>query len=581
MGRDIRAERESLDQEISGKTFCSVFADRARETPEAPALHARDGSGWKTITWSEYREQVKRVTLGLRALGFSRGDFGILFARNRPEHVIADLGIVHAGGTPVSLYTTLSPEQVAYIANHSEARVAFVEDETFYRKLAQIRGELPHLRHIVMMTGAVDDPIAITWDQLVSRGQTGADFEAMAREVKPDDKLTLIYTSGTTGHPKGVIDTHRTMLWDVASVRRHIALGVGDRAISYLPLAHAADRMLSHYAGIVGGHATYFCPDLQQLLPTLVDVRPTFFGAVPRVWEKLYAGITAQLPEPARPSVELARTIVRYGQRGEAIPAELAAKRAAVEPVFAAIRGKVGLDQVRLSVTGAAPTPPEVIEFFHALGLRISEVWGMSELACVASINPLDRIKIGSIGVMVDGVEAKIAGDGELLVRGGCVMAGYYKEPEKTAETIDADGWLATGDVATVDADGFYKIVDRKKELIITAGGKNISPANIENLLKAHPLVSQACAIGDNRPYITALVVLDPLAAGKHADTHAEVERIVAAVNERLSRVETIRRFAIVPGEWTAESEELTPTMKLKRRVIHAKYAELIDSLYR
>ena len=579
-----------IDSEVAGQTLCSVFAERVQQLGDAPALLAREGTGWTAISWKQYREQVRAVALGLRARGFARGDFAIILSRNRPEHLIADLGVVHAGGTPVSLYTTLSPEQVAYIANHCEAKVAFVEDTAFLGKLTQIRDQLPHLKMIVMMQGP-------EWESLLEGG-VGDDreFGAMWREVKPDDAATLIYTSGTTGHPKGVIDTHRSVLWDIAAVRRIVRTTPDDRLISYLPLAHAADRTLAHYQALVSGQQTYFCPDVTQILRTLLDVRPTFFGAVPRIWEKLAAGIQANANDAVRGALDVGRAVVQHKQRGEAIPAELAAKHAAVQPVFAAIRGKIGLDQVKRTVTGAAPTPVEVIELFHALGIEISEVWGMSELACIASINPYDRIKIGSIGQMLPGVEAKIAGDGELLVRGGCVMAGYYKEPEKTAETIDKDGWLATGDVATVDGDGYYKIVDRKKELIITAGGKNISPANIEALLKAHPLIGQACAIGDNRPYLVGLVVLDGQVApawaaargisgtvaelAQHPEVHAEIERAVAGVNERLSRVETIRRFTILPVEWTAESEELTPTLKLKRRVIREKYAGEIEALY-
>jgi long-chain acyl-CoA synthetase len=585
--------REEIDREVAGKTLCTVFDERVRELGDRPAMHTRDGNGWKAISWNQYREQVRNVALGLRALGFARGDFAVILCRNRPEHLFADLGVVHAGGTPVSLYTTLSPEQVAYIAGHTEAKVAFVEDPGFYAKLRAVRGELPKLEKIVLMTGSVDDPMVVRWDDLRGDG----DFDAMWRQVQPEDTATLIYTSGTTGHPKGVIDTHRSALWDLASVRRRTPTGPDDRIVSYLPLAHAADRFVAYYAALVGGHQVYFCPDVAQILPTLLDVRPTRFGAVPRVWEKMYAGIMAAANDQVRAAIDVGRAVVACKQRDEVVPADLAAKRAAVEPVFAAIRAKIGLDQAKWTITGAAPTPPEVLELFHAIGIEISEVWGMSELACIASVNPFERVKIGSIGTMIEGVEAKIAPDGELLVRGGCVMRGYYKEPEKTAETIDADGWLATGDVATVDADGYYKIVDRKKELIITAGGKNISPANIESLLKAHPLVGQACAIGDNRPYLVALIVLDGQVApgwatqrglpasltelGQHPDLVAEIERSVAAVNERLSRVEAIRRFAVVPGEWTAESEELTPTLKLKRRVIHSKYAAMIDALYR
>ena len=580
--------RAEIDREVEGKTLCSVFAETVQQLGDAPALFSREGTAWKALSWQQYREQVRGVALGLRARGFARGDFAIILSRNRAEHLIADLGVVHAGGTPVSLYSTLSPDQIAYIANHCEAKVAFVEDTAFLGKLTQIRDQLPHLKMIVMMQGP-------EWESLLEGGV--GDFDAMWREVKPTDTATLIYTSGTTGHPKGVIDTHQGVLWELASLHRVVKTTPADRVISYLPLAHAADRTLSHYASIVTGHQVYFCPDLTQIVQTLVEVKPTFFGAVPRVWEKLAAGILASANDAVRGALDVGRAVVQHEQRGEALPAELAAKHAAVQPVFAAIRAKIGLDQVTHTVTGAAPTPVEVLELFHALGIEISEVWGMSELACIASINPYDRIKIGSIGPMMPGVEAKIADDGELLVRGGCVMAGYYKEPEKTAETIDQDGWLATGDVATVDADGYYKIVDRKKELIITAGGKNISPANIEALLKAHPLIGQACAIGDNRPYLVGLVVLDGQVApawaaargiqgtiaelAAHPEIRAETERAVAGVNERLSRVETIRRFTILPVEWTAESEELTPTLKLKRRVIRDKYASEIDALYK
>jgi long-chain acyl-CoA synthetase len=347
------------------------------------------------------------------------------------------------------------------------------------------------------------------------------------------------------------------------------------------------------------------CPEVAQLFSVLLEVRPTGFGAVPRIWEKLHAGLTAGInkdPDEQRRgrvlgALEVARAIVALEQRGEPVPAELRQQRAAAEPMFAALRARIGLDRVRLATTGAAPTPREVLEFFHAIGIPISDVWGMSELGAAATRNPKDRVKIGSIGVALPGVDLRLAPDGELQVRGGLVMRGYYKEPDKTAETIDADGWLSTGDVATVDADGYYSIVDRKKELIITAGGKNISPANLESLLKANALIGQVCVIGDNRSYLTALVVLDgqvaPVwAAGRgiahgsfaeltsHPEVRAEVERSIAALNEQVSRTENIRRWAILPAEWTVESEELTPTLKLKRRVILNKYAAAIAEMY-
>jgi long-chain acyl-CoA synthetase len=609
--RDIAAERADIDRAIGGKNFCGVFAETAARQPGADALRWRSDDGtWNTITWASYRDRVRNVALGLRSLGFEPGTFGVILARNRPEHVIADLGLVHARGTPVSLYNTLSPEQIAYIANHCGARVAFVEDEAFLEKFLAIRDRLPDLERIVLMDGDASHDWTIGWDEVSEAGRAlGArdpdQFDELWRAVKPDDLLTLIYTSGTTGPPKGVMNTHRNVLWDIESLRRMCEFGPADRFVSYLPLAHAADRFLTFWQSIVRGFSISYCPDINQILQILTEVHPTFFGAVPRVWEKLYAGLNAAFarePDEARKSAvagafAAARDVVAREQRKEEVPAELAAQRERAEPVFAAIRAKVGLDEARIFFTGAAPTPVEILEFFAAMGVRISEVWGMSELSAIGTLNPLGAIRIGTIGVTLPGVEAKIEPDGELLVRGGLVMKGYYREPEKTAEALDAAGWLHTGDVATRDEDGYLRIVDRKKELIITAGGKNISPANIESLLKEHQLIGQACVIGDNRAYLTALIVLDQDVApawahargieassvaeiAQHPAVAEEIERAVAAVNQRVSRVENVRRYTILPAEWTAESEELTPTLKLKRRVITAKYADVIESMY-
>jgi long-chain acyl-CoA synthetase len=455
--RNIEAERQEIDRAIAGHTLCSVFEQTAARRGAGDALVV----GASKLSWTEYRERVREVALGLHALGFARGEFGVMLARNRPEHVIFDLGVVHAGGTPVSLYTTLAPEQIEYIAGHCDARVAFVENATFLARLEAVRGNLKQLAHVVLLEGSA--PGCLSWDELLARGRDAhakdpRAFDALWKRVQPDDAATLIYTSGTTGHPKGVIDTHRAVLWDLTSLRCVTSTGDGDRIISYLPLAHAADRVLSHYASIVSGHTIYFCPDVTQILQTMVEVRPTFFGAVPRIWEKLHAGINAGIakePDDKKRAMllgalEVSRAVVACEQRGEAVPDDLRAKRAAVEPVFAALRAKVGLDQAKVTVTGAAPTPREVLDFFHAIGVRINEVWGMSELACIASINPPERIKLGTIGVALPGVELRLQPDGELEARGGMVMKGYYKQPDTTAETIDRDGWLATGDVATV-----------------------------------------------------------------------------------------------------------------------------------
>lgn len=609
--RNAAAERSEIERAIEGQTLCSVFAATVARLGDAEALVGKaPGGERRSLSWNQYRERVREVALGFHALGVTPKSFGVIMARNRPEYVIADLGLVHAGATPVGLYNTLAPEQVSYIANHCDARVAIVEDAAFLAKFQAARAEMPKLERIVLLEGTSDDPSVVTWDQLLATGRAAHErdphaFDGLWQGVSPDDTLTLIYTSGTTGPPKGVMDTHRSSLWVIEALRRVVATSEEDRVVSYLPLAHAADRFLFYYTSIVSGQTTAFCPDMTQIVPTLLETRPTLFGGVPRVWEKLHAGLTSAITkepdEQKRRTVlgalEVARKVVGLEQRGEPVPDELRQQRAKAEPIFAAIRARIGLDRVKHTVTGAAPTPHEVLEFFHAIGVPIAEVWGMSELGVIATCNPPDRIKIGSIGTVVPGVEARLAPDGELQVRGGMVMRGYYKDPEKTAETIDPEGWLSTGDIATVDADGFYTIVDRKKELIITAGGKNISPANLESLLKAHPLVGQACVIGDNRSYLTALITLDGQVApawatahgiasqaiadlATHPDVHAEVGRAVAAVNAHVSRVENIRKWTILPTEWTAESEELTPTLKLKRRVIVDKYVKTIAAMY-
>jgi long-chain acyl-CoA synthetase len=609
--RDLATERAEIERVIAGKTLCSVFAATVARRGDAAAMIHKAGDGrWQSLSWNHYRDQVRDAALGFHALGIVRGDFGVIMARNRPEYLIADFGLVHAGGTPVGLYNTLAPEQIQYIADHCDARIAIVEDATFLAKLLAVRGQLPRLERIVLLFGDSDDPQVTTFAALLAAGRAAHAndpqlFDRLWQAVTPDDTLTLIYTSGTTGPPKGVIDTHRAALWVLDSTDRAAPIRDDDTWLSYLPLAHAADRFLGYYYSVVRGSAVVLCPDIAQLQATLNETRPTIVLAVPRIWEKLYAAVTTAItkePDERRRrmvlgALEAARKIIMLEQRGAPVPDELRAVRAQAEPVFAELRARLGLDRTRYPLAGAAPTPREMLELFHAIGVPISEGWGMSELGVAGSRNPPGKERLGSIGTALCGVELRIAPDGELQCRGGLVMRGYYKDPQKTAETIDADGWLATGDIATVDADGYYTIVDRKKELIITAGGKNISPANLENALKANTVIGQVCVIGDNRAFLTALVVLDGQAApawaaargiaatslaelAGQADIAAEVARAIAELNERVSRVESIRKWTILPTEWTAESEELTPTLKLKRRVILAKFARVIESMY-
>ena len=610
--RDIAAERAEIDRAVAGKTIPGVFKETAERYPNLAALKWRGADGWQTLTWAQYRERVRDATMGLRALGFGRNEFGLIMARNRSEHLIADLALVHAGGRSISVYNTLAPEQIAYIANHCGATIAFAEDRAFLAKFLAIRDECPALRRVVLMEGEAGDTggWVISWQDFMEPGRRAAvaepdAFEAAWRGLKPDDIVSLIYTSGTTGAPKGVTYTHYNILWTLESSRRMTEYETGERWVSYLPLAHVAERFTSHWGGIYNVTTTHLVPDTNQLLAALVDVRPQMFVGVPRVWEKfqtgLRMGLAAEPDEQRRAmlqgAVAAGYELVERQRAGEAIPPELAARAKAVEPILTAIRGKVGLDQCRTAYTSTAPTPVDVLTFFAAIGLPIYEVWGMSELTGPATANPRDRIKIGTVGTTLPGVEAKIDEDGELLIKGGNVMPAYYKDPDRTAEVFDEEGWLRTGDVATADGDGYYRIVDRKKELIITSSGKNLSPANIEALLKHNPLIGQAFAVGDGHSYVCALMVLDSEVAPAWAKAHgiaaastaelaghpqvvAEVRRAVEEANGHLSRIEQVKRFTILPAEWTAESEELTPTLKLKRRVIRQKYAREIEGMY-
>ena len=615
--RDVAAERATIDAAVAGKTIPALFHDLAMQRPDAPALRWRTPGGeWATLTWGEYHQRVRDAALGLHTLGFGRGQFGLIMARNRAEHLIADLAIVCAGGAAVSLYNTLAPEQVAYIANHCEATVAFVEDGAFLAKFLAIRDQLPHLRHIVLIdgdpqaAGAPDDGWVVAWDALLASGHDAAAADPTAfgvswRQVRPDDLVALIYTSGTTGDPKGVTYTHTNVMWELESTDRIFTLGTGEQRVSYLPLAHIAERIISDWGAMYYASETYFVPDPAQLLPALLAARPTFFVGVPRVWEKFQTGIQLGIAAEADPqrralaeqAIAVGRQVVALEQQGEPVPPELAAQREALAPVTAALRAKIGLDRCQFAVTSTAPTPLDVLYFFAAIGLPIVEVWGMSELTGAVTGNPTERIKLGSVGVAYPGVEVKLAEDDEILVRGGIVMSGYYRDPARTTEVLDGDGWMHTGDVGTVDDEGYFRVVDRKKELIITSGGKNISPANIEALLKHHPLIGQAFACGDGRNYITALLVLDAETLPVWARAHgiepaptaelaanpavvAEVVRAVHEANTHLSRAEQVKRVTILPAEWTAESEELTPTLKLRRRVILRKYAAAIDGMY-
>ncbi len=555
--------------EPSAASLCEVFQRTAAAHPDAVAL--RTPGDATSFTWGEYARRVEAIAGGLEALGVAHGDTVGLMMVNRPEFHLVDTAALHLGATPFSIYNTSAPEQIEYLFSNAGNRVVVCEAAFLPRVLAA--GGKTDVEHVVCLDGPAEGAVAL--DEVEARRRPDFDaaaFEARWRQVGAADVATLIYTSGTTGPPKGVELTHGNLLVELEALLPQIASpGPGHRAISFLPAAHVADRVLSHYMGMATGLQVTSLADPRQLAPAIVETRPSVFGGVPRVWEKLMAALqSAGIADPST------------------LPEELRQ----------AVRAKAGLDAVEVCVCGAAPIPAEVLEYFGGLGLHVQEVWGMSELSAVATINPRDAIRVGSVGTALPGVELKLADDGELLCRGAIVMRGYRNQPEKTAETIDADGWLHTGDIAEIDADGYVKIVDRKKELIINAAGKNMSPANIEQKLKAaSPLIGQAIAIGDGRRYNVALLVLDPDHCAVYASERglsdaspaalcrdegiqAAVAEAVEAANGRMARVEQIKRYRILPCDWEPGGDELTPTSKLKRKPIAAKYAEEIEALY-
>jgi long-chain acyl-CoA synthetase len=554
------------------------------------------------LNWNELRDTVHRIAGGLTKLGVSKGDTVALMLGNRWEFIPSDLAAVSLGAVPFSIYQTLAPEQIQYVVSDAGARIAIIES-AYLERFNEARKELPDLEHVIVVDGDGGDH---TLDELMEMDPDFDPAESVA-EVGPDDLLTLIYTSGTTGPPKGVQLTHRNLLFAVATADELIQLPEhGGKVISWLPAAHVAERNAHYYLPITKGLAVYVCADPRKIAEYLPKVRPTWFFAVPRIFEKLKAGLEAMLaglPEeqraPAEKGLEAALAKVRAEQAGKEVPADVAEAAAqADEQLFSALRSQLGLDEALAVNVGAAPTPLEVLEFFHAIGIPIGELWGMSETCGLGTINPPDRIKLGTVGPPTPGVEIKLEDDGEVLVKADCVMPGYRNLAEKNEEAFTDDGWLRTGDIGEIDEDGYLKIVDRKKELIISAAGKNMSPANIESHIKtASPLVGQAAAIGNGRPFNTALIVLDPDFApvwasqngleGKSLEELAEEEEtrdaIQAAVdqaNAKMARVEQIKKFTILPEQWEPGGDELTPTMKLKRKPIDEKYAEEIEALY-
>ncbi len=584
-------------------TVCAAFQATAEDNADRVAIRTKGDEF--TMTWGEYAERVRRIAAGLAALGLARGDTIAIMLTNRPEFHLADAAAMHLGATPFSVYNTYSAEEIDYLVGDAENRIV-VTEQAFLDKILATRQKTNAIEHVIVVDGDPPDG-CVSLDEVAGRGEEDFDFDAAWKAVEPDDVLTLIYTSGTTGPPKGVQITHDNMVAAAQSFDEMIQFPDGARVVSYLPMAHIAERACSHYLPILLGFTATTCPDAREVIGYLPEVRPGWFFSVPRIWEKakaaLEAGIEAEQDADRKQATKWAIDVglrkVRAEQSGEGVSDELRAEyEKADSMVLSKIRAQVGLDEAHSVNVGAAPTPPEVIEFFHAIGIPLGELWGMSETCGAGTCNRPENVKIGTVGPPAPGVEVTLAEDGEVLVRGRVIMKGYRNQPDKTKETIDDDGWLHTGDIGELDDDGYLKIVDRKKELIINAAGKNMSPANIESKVKtASPLVGQAVAIGDRRAYVTALITLDPDAAPGFAKQHGieddtpaalaqeqavidEVQKAIDRANEDLARVEQVKKFKILEEEWQPGGDELTPTMKLKRKPIGEKYGEEIEALY-
>ncbi|OBI80433.1 fatty acid--CoA ligase FadD11 [Mycobacterium sp. 1245805.9] len=580
-------------------TLCEAFQRTASIEPDAVAL--RTPGGTQTLTWRELAEQVRNVAAGLAGLRVGRGDTVSLMMANRIEFYPLEIGAQHVGAVSFSVYNTLPAEQLTYLFDNAGTKVAICEEQYVDR----IRASGATVEHIVCIDGS--PPGTISVDELYAAAPDDFDFESTWRAVRPDDVVTLIYTSGTTGNPKGVEMTHANLLFEAFALDSVLPAQFGDRVTSFLPTAHIADRVQGLYSLEVFGSQVTAIPDARAIAAALPDVRPTVWGAVPRVWEKLKAAIefavTHETDEVKRQALQWGMSVAARRAAalvaGEEMSDELAAEWAkADELVLSKLRERLGFGELRWAVSGAAPIPIETLAFFLSIGIPIAEVWGMSELSCVATVSNPSDARLGTVGKLLPGLEGKIADDGELLIRGPLVMKGYRKEPAKTAEAIDEDGWLHTGDIFEADAEGYLRVVDRKKELIINAAGKNMSPANIENtVLAACPMVGVMITIGDGRPYNAALMVFDadsvgpyaaqcglsdasPAALANHPDVIAQIAAGVAEGNAKLSRVEQIKRFRVLPTLWEPGGDEITLTMKLKRKPIMAKYAAEIEELY-
>ncbi|WP_110182854.1 AMP-dependent synthetase/ligase [Nocardioides solisilvae] len=611
---DVLAERDRIEKQVAGRTLIDSLADTVERFGDEPAYSDRNRveEGWRTLTWRETRELALDVAEGLAAMGVQPGDPVAVMASNRIEHAVADMGAVHAAAVPMSIYQTLSPEQVSFVAQHSGTKVAILETDDHLGRWKSALDADADIRVVLIDAPSPGGDRFSTWDELVAAGrarraENPGELEERHQALTPESPATILYTSGTTGNPKGVVLTHHNVQFEAVSTLEAAGLlEERQKQISYLPLAHIAERILGVYGPQMQGSHQYCIADPSLLLATLGEVHPTAFFGVPRVWEKIQTGISAKLAADPNPdNVKMVQESMAAGLAwveaqevgGTMTPEIEEAYRKADEAILGFLKLLLGLDQVRWAGSASAPMPVETTRFMAGLGLKVYDVYGMTETCGAVTANGPGGFRMGTVGRATPGMEVTLGDDGEVLVRGPVNTPGYHKQDDATRALIDEDGWLHTGDIGTIDEDGFVSIVDRKKELIITSQGKNIAPSNIENYLKESPIIGHAMAIGDGRPYVVAVLTLDgevaPVVAqqmgleftdladlASRPEIRAMAQQAVDKANERLSRPEQVKAFELLGTEWTAESEELTPTLKLKRRVVNRKYSDLVDRLY-
>ncbi len=586
-------------------TIAHKVLANGRTMGSRPAHRVKSDGTWEAIDWATYADEVRASAKALIALGVEPGTPVNILGFNRPEWVVMHVGAIAAGAVPAGIYTTSSPLECLYIIGHCESPVVLVENAEQWAKIERVRAELPLLRHVVTMKGAdpVDDEMVLTWEEFLAAGADvpDSDVETRLDAAEADGLATLIYTSGTTGPPKGVMLSHENVTWTPLQIVPAFGLNRDDRFFSYLPLSHIAEQSFTISAPASVGAEVWFAESIEKVPENLKEVKPTVFFAVPRVWERFHAGVTRELGKSTGIKHKIGAWAMGVGRKvsalrnaGKPIPAALAAQyQVASALVFKKVKAALGLSEVRIASSGAAPVSPEILEFFSGLDIIVYEVYGQSEGSGPTTYNLPGKAKLGTVGPPFPNVEVRIAEDGEILLKGKNVFLGYYKDPESTAETL-VDGWLHSGDVGEFDDAGFLHITGRKKEILITAGGKNVAPIPIEAALKAHPLITEAIVIGDRRRFLSALITVDPEAAAAFMAEHGEsgdaahespaveaaVQAAVDDVNEDYARVEQLKRFTILSRPLSIEGGELTPTLKVKRAKVNEHFADVIESMY-